>query len=80
VVWTGRRDRLDVTLCAVQRVQLIPEAEMSNPRKVHLERLPKRDAVARLRAAYACLEQGWRIRRRAVDRQTGSRSKQEEKS
>ncbi len=52
---------------------------MSKPLEIHLERLPKRDAVARLRAAYTCLERGWRVRRRAADRQTKSTSKQEEK-
>ncbi|MBS1251520.1 MAG: hypothetical protein MAG451_00553 [Anaerolineales bacterium] len=60
---------------------------MSKPPTIHLERLPKRDAVARLRAAYACLERGWRARlpvparqtgRRAADRQTESKSTQEE--
>ena len=53
---------------------------MSKPRKVHLERLPKRDAVARLRAAYASLERGWRARRRDADRQPQATSKQEEVS
>lgn len=53
---------------------------MSKPRKVHLERLPKRDAVAKLRAAYACLERGWRVRRRDVDRQTEIKSEQEDAS
>jgi hypothetical protein len=51
---------------------------MSKPIEIHLERLPKRDAVARLRAAYACLERGWQARRRAADRQTQSTSKKQE--
>lgn len=50
---------------------------MSKPLKIHLERLPKRDAVARLRAAYARLEQGWRARR-AADRYPQATSKQEQ--
>lgn len=52
---------------------------MSKLFKVHLERLPKRDAVARLRAAYASLERGWRARR-AADRRPQATSKQEEVS
>jgi hypothetical protein len=53
---------------------------MSRPLKIHLERLPKRDAVVRMRAAYAYLEKGWRDRRRAADQQAESLSKQEEGS
>lgn len=53
---------------------------MSKPLKIHLERLPKRDAVARLRAAYAYLEKGWRVRRHAADQQVESLSRQEEGS
>ena len=60
-------------------MQLIPEVEMSRPLKIHLERLPKRDAVARLRAAYASLERGWWARR-AAERQPQATSKQEEVS
>jgi hypothetical protein len=52
---------------------------MSKSLKIHLERLPKRDAVARLRAAYVCLERGWRARR-AANRQPQATSKQEEVS
>ena len=37
--------------------------------KIKLERLPKRDAVVRLRAVYACLERGWRTRQRILDQQ-----------
>lgn len=51
---------------------------MSESPKIQLERLPKRDAIARLRAVYACLERSRQARRRAVDRQTASKPKQEE--
>jgi hypothetical protein len=37
--------------------------------KIQMERLPKRDAIARLRAVYACLERGWRARQRVLDQQ-----------
>jgi hypothetical protein len=50
---------------------------MSKPREIYLERLPKRDAVTRLRAAYACLERGWQARR-AADRQPQATSKQKQ--
>ena len=53
---------------------------MSKLPKIQLERLPKRDAVVRLRAVYACLEQGWKERRRAADRQATPQPKQEETS
>ena len=53
---------------------------MSKPRKIFMERLPKRDAATRLRAAYACLERGWRARRRDAGRQSQATSKQEEVS
>ncbi len=53
---------------------------MSTSLEIRLERLPKRDALARLRAAYACLERGWQMRRRAADQQTASKQKQEEVS
>ncbi len=52
---------------------------MSKSPKVQTERLPKRDAIARLRAVYACLERGWQ-ERQAADGQTASRLKQEEGS
>jgi hypothetical protein len=44
-----------------------------------MERLPKRDAVARLRAAFACLERGWQERQTAKQ-QTASNPKPEEVS
>ena len=53
---------------------------MSKSPKIQLERLPKRDAMARLRAVYACLERGWKERRHAADRQAASKPKQEEES
>jgi len=53
---------------------------MSKSPKIQLERLPKRDAVVRLRAAYACLEQGWHKCRQTIDRQPASKPKQEEAS
>ena len=53
---------------------------MSKPPKIRLERLPKRDAVIRLRAVYACLERGWQTRRQATGRQTKAKSSQEEES
>ena len=53
---------------------------MSKSPKVELERLPKRDAVARLRAVYACLDRGWQKCHLAADGQNASKSKQEEES
>jgi len=53
---------------------------MSKPPKIRLERLPKRDAVIRLRAVYACLERGWQARRQVVVQQTKVKSTQEEVS
>jgi hypothetical protein len=53
---------------------------MSKPPRIRLERLPKRDAVVRLRAAYACLERSWQVRRSADERQSQSASKQEKVS
>lgn len=53
---------------------------MSKLPKIQLERLPKRDAVARLRTLYAYLERGWQERHRAADRQPSSQPKQEEVS
>lgn len=53
---------------------------MSKAPKVEMERLPKRDAVARLRAVYACLERGWQERQRTADEQNASKPKQEEAS
>ena len=37
------------------------------PPNIRLERLPKRDAVTRLRTVYACLERGWRARQRETN-------------
>jgi hypothetical protein len=52
---------------------------MPAPPKIRLERLPKRDAVVRLRAVYACLERGWQTRQRVATRQSKSKfTKQEE--
>ena len=53
---------------------------MSAPPKIQLERLPKRDAVIRLRAVYACLERGWQARRQVVVQQTEAKSTEEEES
>lgn len=53
---------------------------MSKPPKIHLERLPKRNAVIRLRAVYACLERGWQARRQVAVQQTEAKSTQEEVS
>lgn len=53
---------------------------MSKAPKIQMERLSKRDAVARLRAVYACLERGWQERRRETERETATKSKQEEES
>lgn len=47
---------------------------MSKPPKIRLKRLPKRDAVIRLRAVYACLERGWQARRQVVIQQTKTKS------
>ena len=51
---------------------------MSKPPKIRLERLPKRDAVTRLRAVYACLERGWQARRQVAVQQPKAQSAQEE--
>jgi hypothetical protein len=51
---------------------------MSAPPKIRLERLPKRDAVARLRAMYALLERGWQAGQRAVRQQMQTKPDQEE--
>jgi hypothetical protein len=53
---------------------------MSAPPKIRLERLPKRDAVIRLRAVYACLERGWQARRQVAVQQTKPKLTQEEVS
>jgi hypothetical protein len=53
---------------------------MSAPPKIRLERLPKRDAVIRLRAMYACLERGWQARQQVVIQQTQPKSTREEVS
>jgi hypothetical protein len=53
---------------------------MSKSPKIRLERLPKRAAVIRLRAAYACLERGWQTRRQATGQQTKAKPSQEEES
>ena len=67
-------------LLAYQRMRLVSEAEMSAPPQVRLERLPKRDAVIRLRAVYACLEQGWQRRQRVAIQRIKKRLVQEERS
>ncbi len=48
------------------------------PPKIQLERLPKRDAVTRLRTVYACLERGWRARQGEANRQTKTKPIQQE--
>lgn len=48
--------------------------------KIRLERLPKRDAVIRLRAVYACLERGWQARQQVAIQQTKPQSTREEVS
>ena len=48
------------------------------PPQIQLERLPKRDAVTRLRAVYACLARGWRARQRAGKPQTKTETIQQE--
>lgn len=53
---------------------------MSVPPKIRLERLPKRDAVPRLRAVYALLKRGWQARQRAAKRQMKTKATQEEAS
>jgi len=53
---------------------------MSKLPQIQLERLPKRDALVRLRAAYACLEQGGHKRHQTADRQPAAKPKQEEGS
>jgi hypothetical protein len=51
---------------------------MSAPPKIRLERLPKRDAVPRLRAVYALLERGWQARQRTAKEQQQTKPAQEE--
>lgn len=54
---------------------------MSAPPKICLERLPKRDAVSRLRTVYALLERGWQARQRtAKEQQMQTKLAQEEAS
>ena len=53
---------------------------MSKPPKIRLERLPNRDAVIRLRTAYACLERGLQTGRQAAGQQTKAKPSQEEES
>jgi hypothetical protein len=48
------------------------------PPKIELERLPKRDAVTRLRAVYAGLERGWRARQGDGNQQTKTKTIQQE--
>ncbi len=48
------------------------------PPKIQLERLPKRDAVTRLRAVYAGLERGWRARQQDGKQQTKTKTIQQE--
>ena len=55
------------------------EEGMSKLPKVKTERLPKRDAVVRLRAVYACLERGWQECQTA-EQQTVSKPNPEEGS
>jgi len=50
---------------------------MSAPLRIRLERLPKRDAVIRLRAVYACLERGWQARRQVAAQQTEAKFTEE---
>jgi len=46
--------------------------------KIRVERLPKRDAVIRLRAVYACLERGWQRRQRVAAQSSQKEHTQEE--
>ena len=46
--------------------------------QIQLERLPKRDAVTRLRAVYSGLERGWRTRQREANQQTKTETIQQE--
>lgn len=75
---TFQRDKKHVELRKDQQQQ-ISEEGMSKLPKVKTERLPKRDAVARLRAVYICLERGWQ-ERQTTDQQTVSKPKPEEGS
>lgn len=52
---------------------------MSKLPKIELEHLPKRDAVARLRMAYACLEQGWQEHCRMVEQEAAKATMEPEK-
>ena len=75
---TFQRDKLHIVLREDRKQQQISEVGMSKSPKVQLKRLPKRDAVARLRAVYACLERGWQEHHQVANRQTISKPKQEE--
>ena len=48
------------------------------PPQIQLERLPKRDAVTRLRAVYAGLDRGWQARQREENQQTKTETIQQE--
>ncbi len=50
------------------------------PLKIRLERLPKRDAVTRLRTVYACLERGWRARQQETNQVTRTNPIQQEEA
>jgi len=50
------------------------------PPKLRLERLPKRDAVTRLRAVYAGLERGWRARQPEANQQPKTKPIQQEEA
>jgi len=50
---------------------------MSATPKIRLERLPKRDAALRLRAAYAVLERGRQARQKETKQQPKTKSAQE---
>ena len=48
--------------------------------QIQLERLPKRDAVTRLRAVYAGLERSWRTGQREANQQTKTETIQQEEA
>jgi hypothetical protein len=50
------------------------------PPKIRLERLPKRDAVTRLRTVYACLERGWRVRQQETNPMARTNPTQQEEA
>jgi len=50
------------------------------PLTIRLERLPKRDAVTRLRTVYACLARGWQARQQETNQVVRTSPTQQEEA